>query len=194
MSIPDFFISVAIWCCWLIYWVSSSVGSKPQVWRESTLSRALQTLPISIGGLFILCPDLGWPVFDTHVAAPQSVLGAFLLCGGLLFTIWARVCLGENWSADVAIRERHELVCRGPYKIVRHPIYTGGLVGCAGCVAMGAEWRGVVGWALVFGTLAFKSRLEEHRLFDVFGEQYTRYRAKVPALVPGMAHFLRTRR
>ena len=194
MSIPDFFISLALWGCWLVYWVVSAKGDKPQVWRESMRSRALQTLPISLGGFLILCPDLGWPGFDARFGPPQSALGLGLLVAGLLFTVWARRALGENWSADVAIRQGHELICRGPYKIVRHPIYTGGIIGSAGCALMGSQWRGLVGWALVFSTLAFKSRLEELRLFELFGERYTHYCAQVPALVPGLPRFGRAAR
>ena len=47
---------------------------------------------------------------------------------GLLLTLWARVVLGGNWSSGVAFKEQHELIERGPYAYVRHPIYSGVLL------------------------------------------------------------------
>lgn len=47
---------------------------------------------------------------------------------GLVVTLWARLILGGNWSATVEFKERHELIERGPYRVVRHPIYSGVLL------------------------------------------------------------------
>jgi protein-S-isoprenylcysteine O-methyltransferase Ste14 len=194
MSMPELLLALALWGAWLAYWILSPRGHKPHVRRESALSRALQTSPITLGGLLVLVPDLGWRPFDDHVATPAPAAGLGLLVAGLLFTIWARRCLGDNWSADVAIRERQELVRSGPYRLVRHPIYTGGLIAVAGCVVMGAQWRGLVGFVLVLSTLAWKLRLEERWLSELFGDSYAAYQSEVPALVPDLPWFTRATR
>ncbi len=194
MSMPEFLLALTLWGAWLAHWILSSQGRKPHVRRESALSRALQTLPVTLGGLLVLVPDFGLPSLDDHVSARAPVAGLCLLVAGLLFTIWARQCLGDNWSADVAIREGHELVCSGPYRLVRHPIYTGGAIAVAGCVVVGAQWRGLVGFVLILATLIWKSRLEERWLSELFGDSYAAYRSKVPALVPDLPQFIRATR
>ena len=55
----------------------------------------------------------------------SPALGAMLLFTGLTLTVWARWHLGRNWSSAVAVKEGHTLVRSGPYRAVRHPIYTG---------------------------------------------------------------------
>jgi protein-S-isoprenylcysteine O-methyltransferase Ste14 len=184
MSKPDFALAVALWGAWLVFWIASARAAKPVQRRESLLSRALQTLPITVGGLLVLTPDRGRSLVDAHFAAVSAPFAVAIIVVGLAFTVWARRCLGDNWSADVAIRERHELVRSGPYRLVRHPIYTGGVIAVAGTVLLGCQWRGLVGFALVLATLIYKLRLEEVWLERLFGEAYARYQHEVPALVP----------
>src|SRR5215813_9285698 len=59
-------------------------------------------------------------------------------------SIWARYCLGEFWSARVALKEGHQLIRTGPYAFVRHPIYTGMLVATIGTALVVGEWRAVL--------------------------------------------------
>jgi protein-S-isoprenylcysteine O-methyltransferase Ste14 len=51
---------------------------------------------------------------------------------GVVFAIWLRVTLGRNWSSVPQVKEQHDLVVKGPYRIVRHPIYTGLILAVAG--------------------------------------------------------------
>ena len=111
-------------------------------------------------------------------------LGAVICLSGLLMTLWARRTLAGNWSGDVTFKQGHELVRTGPYRFVRHPIYTGLLVMCLGtAVAIGL----VRCWlALPMMTLAFwiKIQQEERLLLRHFPETYPAYQKKVKALVP----------
>ena len=184
MSYRDCLIALALWGVWTAYWIVSARGNKPLEARESSTSRSVQTVVISTGGLLVLIPRIGLPVFDSTLFAPWPVTGIVLMLMGLMFTVWARVSLGRNWSAEVSLRQGHELVRAGPYRLVRHPIYTGGLLAALGTVMMGGQWRGVIGFALILATLLYKLRLEESWLSGFFGEAYARYRAEVPALVP----------
>jgi protein-S-isoprenylcysteine O-methyltransferase Ste14 len=120
----------------------------------------------------------------------QFWLGALITALGLLFTVWARVYLGRNWSGVVTIKHDHELIDTGPYALVRHPIYTGLLVAFVGSAAVRGEWRGVLGVLIAWAALWRKLRLEERWMMDQFGERYVAYCKRVPALVP----FLRPKR
>src|SRR5205814_7527021 len=102
----------------------------------------------------------------------------------LAFSVWARVYLGGNWSAAVAVKADHELIRTGPYRYARHPIYTGILVALAGTALARGEWRGLVALAFAFLGLWRKLSLEEALLTEVFGAQYADYQANVPALIP----------
>ena len=74
---------------------------------------------------------------------------------------------------------------QGPYRYVRHPIYTGLLLALFGTALETGAWRGVVGFALVTLGVLYKYRIEEQFLVRKFGDEYRRYQAEVPALVPG---------
>ena len=110
--------------------------------------------------------------------------GALLLALGLAFSVWARVYLGRNWSATVTVKEDHELIRSGPYSLVRHPIYTGLLLGFIGTAIVRGEWRGVLAVLIVFVALWRKLRLEERWMSETFGEEYRRYREHSAALIP----------
>jgi Putative protein-S-isoprenylcysteine methyltransferase len=102
----------------------------------------------------------------------------------MLFTVWARVRLGGNWSGIVTIKHDHELIASGPYAIVRHPIYTGLLVAFIGSAMVLGEWRGVLAVLVAWWALWRKLRLEERWMAERFGQQYEAYCRRVPALVP----------
>jgi protein-S-isoprenylcysteine O-methyltransferase Ste14 len=110
--------------------------------------------------------------------------GVAVIAAGLLFTVWARVHLGRNWSGTIAIKESHDLITTGPYSLVRHPIYSGLLLGFLGSAIARAEWRGVLAVAIVTSALWRKLRIEESWLAREFGEAYATYRHRVATLVP----------
>jgi protein-S-isoprenylcysteine O-methyltransferase Ste14 len=107
-----------------------------------------------------------------------------LVAIGLGFSVWARARLGGNWSAEVTVKERHELVRGGPYALVRHPIYTGVLLALVGSALAVDKWRGLVGLLLITAGFWRKMVIEERFMLAEFGEAYAHYRANVPALIP----------
>src|SRR5207247_9799181 len=103
---------------------------------------------------------------------------------GLLLTLWARVVLGGNWSSGVAFKEQHELIERGPYAHVRHPIYSGVLVMFLGIAIFHGSAAGFILLAIIVVGLWLKALEEEKLLTRHFGEAYPRYQKRVKALVP----------
>ena len=93
--------------------------------------------------------------------------------------------LGKQWSLQARVLENHELVQRGPYRVVRHPIYTGMLgMLVAGGLAYG-HWIGLLLGLVVYyiGTV-MRIRSEERLLREQFGSAYTDYTHTVPAFLP----------
>lgn len=177
----------AIWLGWLAYWWVASYGVKAVVRREPVASRLLHIVPLTLAA--ILCTMQRAPsgmLAERFVplAAWPFWLGALITICGLAFSVWARVYLGTNWSGTVTIKQDHELVTNGPYAIVRHPIYTGLLLGFLGTALALGDWRGILAFVLAAGALWRKLKFEESWMREQFGEAYRAYAGRVAALVP----------
>src|SRR5271157_1844541 len=129
---PSIFIWL-IYALWLIlvgYLTVSAIGVK-----QEPQGHLLQSLGLmfAIIASFLL-PYL--PIFHFVNFAPVnpvlSGIGVILCAIGMAFLVWARQSLGKNWSQTVSAKIGQELVTSGPYRYVRHPMYTGGLVACIG--------------------------------------------------------------
>ena len=120
--------------------------------------------------------------------APESLglvqLGAALTIVGVAFAVWARLRLAGNWSSDVTLKRDHELIVDGPYRWVRHPIYTGVLLALVGTGLAIGEWRAPV--AVVLAGVAWwrKLTIEEIVMRRQFGDAYIRYAERTRALIP----------
>ncbi|MEA3089703.1 MAG: hypothetical protein QOJ04_1045 [Caballeronia sp.] len=185
MTIYHSFAILLPWAAWLAYWTKASSWAKQTVKREARLSRTLQSIPLIVGCVLVVWPDLSasWNSADVSFDVRQW-LGLAVVVAGLLFSVWGRRHLGSNWSVSVTLKDGHELVRSGPYALVRHPIYSGCLLAIAGSALVCGEPRGIIGFALIFASLAYKVRVEERWLSDYFGDPYRTYRREVRALVP----------
>jgi len=116
--------------------------------------------------------------------AALAYLGVAVTAIGIAFAVWARFVLGQNWSSQVTLKQGHELIRGGPYALVRHPIYSGMLLGLLGTAIGVGEFRGLIALALFIVAWWLKARTEETLMIQQFGEQYSRYRRDVKALIP----------
>jgi protein-S-isoprenylcysteine O-methyltransferase Ste14 len=115
-----------------------------------------------------------------------GVIADVVTLGGLAVVLWARYVLGENWSGSPAIKENHELIERGPYAYVRHPIYSGLLVMILGAAILYGRVSGFALLVAAFIGIGFKAFQEERLLTRHFPTAYPEYRARVKALIPFM--------
>jgi protein-S-isoprenylcysteine O-methyltransferase Ste14 len=175
-----------LWLAWGLYWWQASYGVKRAVRRESTLSRAAHFLPLGIAGLLLgLNSFPGW--LGARWIAPSwtpFAVGVALVVLGLLFSVWARIVLGGNWSGSVTLKQNHEIIRSGPYRWIRHPIYTGLVLAFLGSAIARGEWRGLLAVLIVIAALWRKWRLEERWLAESFGPAYAEYRQSTWALIP----------
>ena len=179
---------IAIGAVWLI----AALAAKPTARREAATSRLLH-IAIMAAVFALLFPrlPLGFTLPVGPLAArfvPDSPaiawMGLALTVAGCAFAIWARLLLGGNWSGSVTVKRDHTLIRQGPYAVVRHPIYTGFLLGMLGTALALGEWRGIAGLALAFAGWRMKSRTEEAFMAAQFGDEYTGYQRQVKALIP----------
>lgn len=177
----------SLWIAWLAFWWISSRGAKTNARRESATSRASHGVPLVIAAALLVHAPLDFASFGTRVL-PQTletfVIGTAMVAAGLLFSVWARVHLGANWSATVTVKQGHELVRSGPYRFVRHPIYTGILLALLGTAVARGDVQGFVAVVLAGAALWHKLQIEERWMQETFGQDYARYRQEVRALIP----------
>ena len=182
---PQLLIAV-LWIAWGLYWSWAALGVKRARRRESSASRAAHLVPLTVAACLLAAPSLpGW-LGEPYCAggARTDSCAIALVAAGLAFSVWARVLLGGNWSALVTLKEGHEIVRSGPYRLIRHPIYTGLIVAFAGSALARGEWRGLVALAIAVAALWRKLQVEERWLGAEFGVRYAEYRKQTWALIP----------
>jgi protein-S-isoprenylcysteine O-methyltransferase Ste14 len=175
-----------MWAGWFVLWRVMAFRVKVTAQSESVPSRLSHLLPLLIAG-YLLTLRVPIPFLNDRFVALAiwpAALGAALTFAGLLFCVWARFVLAGNWSGFVQVKQDHELIVDGPYRWVRHPIYTGLLLMFLGTALAVGEWRGVLAVAIAAIAFWYKLRLEETVMRGAFGESYVRYAERVPALIP----------
>jgi protein-S-isoprenylcysteine O-methyltransferase Ste14 len=197
MTFTHFLTQLAGWSLDLVglVWLGTAVWFAA-VRRDTVRGRVwhfLRTLlpePRMIVGIVVLSVATGavphsvWATITWQRSAPTAV-GTVLVVAGVVLMIWARLALGAMWAGRPMIQEHHELHTDGPYRLVRHPIYTGLLAVMAGLTLIAGFGSTVVILVFVIGWLLWRVRVEDRLLIATFGEQAREYQAAVPALVPG---------
>jgi protein-S-isoprenylcysteine O-methyltransferase Ste14 len=182
------YVIVTMWATWLLYWWVCAANVKRTVQREPLGQRALHVLPMAIAfGLLAIPPGARHGLLFTRFVQRSpwlDVTATLMVLLGLGFAVWARVHLGSNWSGRVAVKEDHQLIRSGPYRLVRHPIYTGLLLAMLGTALALAEWRGLLATALMSVSYWRKLRIEEAVMRQTFGDAYRQYCDHTRALIP----------
>jgi len=123
-----------IWMALVLVWVVSALRTKRTIQNQSSAWQLLYTAILVVGVYLIFAKQSGIPWLDRQlfsVTVPIALAGLLAVLMGVVFSVWARLMLGDNWSNRVTVKENHTLVRSGPYRIVRHPIYSGICWGCS---------------------------------------------------------------
>lgn len=173
------------WAMLGIYWTTSakSVSSS----GEFPLYRLLRLsiLAITFSLLFWSGTAIGF--LGARFAPPSSALGivgfiAALL--GMIVASWARLTLGRFWSDKVVVQQDHQLIRTGPYARMRHPLYSGVLLGVLGTALLLDQWRGLLAFAILLANYIIKAKKEEHLLAHEFGPAFTEHAVRAGFLLP----------
>jgi protein-S-isoprenylcysteine O-methyltransferase Ste14 len=187
MGLLDKYVIHLLWLAWVAYWSFSASKVKATAREESIASGVAHMFPMVVAMLLIMpIPlPLGFLNDRTIPGGPTTHwIAAALVAVGLAFSAWGRVHLGRNWSGTVTIKSDHELIRSGPYRIVRHPIYSGALLAVVGTSVERGDWRGPLALLILFIALWRKLQHEELWLGESFGKDYAKYRSEVSALIP----------
>jgi protein-S-isoprenylcysteine O-methyltransferase Ste14 len=166
------------WIVFWVYWLASAFGVKEgRADRRRFPLNGLSALSVIVllrvfrgGSLTVHSPVLG-------------AIGAVVFACGIALAIWARIQLGRNWGMPMTQKDEPELVTSGPYRFVRHPIYSGLLVGLLG-TALVTNLIGLIVVAILGGYFYFSASVEEKNLIAMFPTAYPKYRSATKMLIP----------
>jgi protein-S-isoprenylcysteine O-methyltransferase Ste14 len=181
---PAMMASIVLLCIFSIYWSIAAKDSKPAASSESKASRGLHVFLINAGVLLLILAVPGL----THRFLPASriilSLGLVIQVAGLVLAIWSRRTLGSNWSGEVRIATGHQLVSSGPYRSIRHPIYTAILAMYLGIMLVSGEVHALLAWLMILIAYIRKIRMEETALASAFGTEFAEWQRKSWLLLP----------
>ena len=177
----------ALWLLFGAFWLVSALKRKKTKQRETILQRFGYTLPLALAFYFLYQtpPVYGWLRDRFLPVEPVGAwLGVVLTAGGVAVAFWARWHLGANWSGVVTLKQGHELIRTGPYRTIRHPIYTGILLALLGTAITFGEVRALLAVALVWSSFYVKARREELFLSQEFGPRFAEHKQNTGMFLP----------
>ncbi|HEY4052929.1 MAG TPA: isoprenylcysteine carboxylmethyltransferase family protein [Terriglobales bacterium] len=183
-----------LWAAFGVYWIGTAVLKRSASKRaESTQSRESRFYrPLRLLILALTFSLLFWQGIATGFLGARfvpfsstvSAAGFAAALIGLAVALWARVRLGEYWSDKVVLQEGHRLIRSGPYAYMRHPIYSGVLLGVGGTALVLGEVRGIVAFVMLLVNYSIKAKREENILEHDFGEEFKLHREQTGFLFP----------
>ncbi len=177
MHVVDY-VFLAGWVAFWVYWLGSAVGVKP--------GRSNWTRWAAVRVVLILILVLFARLFSGHQVTTGPWLqgiGLALFVLGLGLAVWARVYLGQNWGAPMSEKDEPELVRTGPYRRVRHPIYSGIILAMVGTtVAVSLYW--LVAVLVLGGYFILSAIVEESNMARLFPDEYPDYKRSTKMLIP----------
>lgn len=187
---PPGIYQVILALCWGGLGLFWAVGWIYNLWKAPAVQRRSTFLPIWILGIVLVWLATMFLrhivlAFMTFTAPWLQIIGAAVLISATVFTLWARWVLGTMWAAVAEIKEGHQLRTAGPYRITRHPIYTGLMGMLLGSMLMGGFGVWVLYFIIGLVAVIVKAMSEERLLKGTFGDQYTQYQRRVPRFIPG---------
>ena len=184
LSVPILF-SLAEWSVFSLYWSAAARHASPAKSAESRPSRRVHELLVNLALLLVVFPFPGLPSRRFLPGGPYVAwAGLCIQTASGVLGVWARRHLGPYWSGEIAIKADHRLIQSGPYRFVRHPIYTAMLGMFAGTAVVSGELHALLGLAIAVFAYWRKIRLEEANLRKAFGAAYDAYRRATGSLVP----------
>jgi len=175
----------ACWIAWVLIWIITAVIYRPDSLdpspREASRSNRYW-LRLILAAFFVVALREHHPG-GTSFDAALGWLGVAACATGIGIATWARVCLGRNWGMPMTVRARPTLVRSGPYRVVRHPIYSGLLLAALrSALVTGPGWLVVVIGAGAYFVVSL--RVEENDMARAFPDQYPEYAGHTKRLIP----------
>jgi protein-S-isoprenylcysteine O-methyltransferase Ste14 len=173
------------WIAWILMWIGAAAVFRPESRDRSPRPRTRlrrRWIALLLAAFIIVAVrthHLGGAGFGHGL----GWAGVVVCAAGIGIATWARVCLGRNWGMPMTVRATPTLVRRGPYRVVRHPIYGGLLLAMIGsALAEGHGWLvAVIGSGVYF---VISLQVEEADMAALFPDDYREYAGHTKRLIP----------
>ena len=177
-------IDVIIGLGWLVFWAYWLVMA---LTAKAGQARWTGCAAIRVGIIIVILLLLRLRVVKGHQAVTRNPwllgIGLALFVLGLALAVWARVYLGRNWGMPMSQKADPELVTTGPYGKIRHPIYSGILLGMIGtAMAVSPYW--LIAAAIFGAYFLFSAVVEERTMARLFPADYPPYKRVTKMLIP----------
>jgi protein-S-isoprenylcysteine O-methyltransferase Ste14 len=177
------FVFAIGWAAFWIYWIIAAISTRPAKRGRISWARELRIRSVIFVLALVLIRLGAFRGHGLHSDPWRAAVGLVLFAVGLAFAIWARVHIGRNWGGPMTQRDDPELVTSGPYRLVRHPIYSGILLASVGtAVALSWAWLIVVALAGIY--FIYSATVEERNMTARFPDTYPTYKRSSKMLVP----------
>jgi protein-S-isoprenylcysteine O-methyltransferase Ste14 len=170
-------IVLIVWAAFWVYWLIAARGAK-----EGSRSRRTARPSALLAVAFVLLRAFNPGGLAVHIPILQGV-GVIVLLTGLGLAVWARIHLGRNWGMPMTEKDELELVVTGPYRYVRHPIYSGILLAILG-TALATNLYWLIPAAVLGVYFVYSAKVEERLLTASLPSAYRSYQAKTKMLIP----------
>lgn len=174
------------WVIFWIIWLVAAFTAKASRGRWGRLAGARIVLILVVA--YLIRVNLGGGGLrtgpNTALAGPVlEGVGLALWVAGLGLAVWARLYIGRNWGMPMTQRQAPDLVTTGPYRFIRHPIYTGIILAAVG-TAVATSLVGLIVVAVIAGFFVYSATREEKFLAGEFPDAFPAYKAKTKMLIP----------
>jgi len=168
------------WAAFWLYWLAAAFSVKRGrvPWSRHLRIRAVIAVIVILLVRFRVFRGQG-----LNTDPWRAGLGLALFAAGLGFAVWARMHIGRNWGGPMTQKDEPELVTSGPYRLVRHPIYSGLLAAGVG-TAVALSWIWLVAVALAGLYFIYSATVEERYLSDQLPGTYAAYKRTTKMLLP----------
>jgi protein-S-isoprenylcysteine O-methyltransferase Ste14 len=174
-------VILASWVAFWLYWLASSVGVK------ASNTRSTGFVGFRVGAILIVLLLVRTRILQGHETTTSDPwllgIGLAVLYSGLTLAIWARLYLGRNWGVPMSQKIDPELVTTGPYRTIRHPIYSGIILAMIGtAIAVSPYWLAAVVFSGAYFT--YSAFAEERFMAREFPNSYPEYKQSTKRLIP----------
>lgn len=175
------------WTAFGVYWLVAARSQKAAKTSEAPLYRAFRLLLLVITFTLLFARWAAVGLLGLRILPPTRGLlyGGFTFAlAGMAIAVWARISLGQYWSDKIVLKFDHQLIRSGPYVRMRHPIYSGVLLGVVGSALVIDEWRGAVAFLILLTNYVVKAKREDEILSGAFGEEFAEHKRRAGFMLP----------
>lgn len=180
MRIIDLVI-VVVWVAFWTYWLIAARGAKSG--QSGGWNRLIGLRVALVVVIIFVVRGAGLRFHSAGTDLLLAGIGLALFLLGLALAVWARLYIGRNWGTPMSHKDEPELVTTGPYRRIRHPIYTGLILAMVG-TALATTLYGLIVAAVLSGFFIYSATREEAYLTEQFQDSYRDYKHSTKMLIP----------